>query len=125
MEDPNARKGVVFLSSWKQTTLWDYDRQLEMGFFDMESLFLPLKFCALHATGVHTLVLRLMKPIAFALMSKETRVRVVVTHLVDDSLLEALERYGLSKNAVPADDMGGSCRYDYREWLDKRRSAGK
>jgi len=125
MEDENARKdGVVVLSSWKQTTLWDYDRLLEKGFFDLESLFLPLKFCAIHASGVHPICLALMKPITFAFLSREKRLRIMDTALVGNALLESLESYGISKHVVPT-DMDGNCHFSHSEWLQKRRSAGK
>lgn len=90
----------------------------------MESLFIPFRFCSLHAGGVHNLVNHLMKPIAFGLMSKETRVRVVTTYLKDEALVASLEKYGLYKEAIPV-EMGGTCQYSHCEWLERTKSAWK
>jgi hypothetical protein len=65
-----------------------------------------------------------MKPVTFAFLSRETRVRVVVSQLKDDALVESLEKYGVYKESVPI-DMGGTCQYSHCEWLERRRSAGK
>jgi hypothetical protein len=124
LEDPAARNGIVALSCFVQTTLWDYDRRFERDFFNMERFFIPVKFCGIHCGAVHDLIARILKPIGFAHMSKEMRVRAVVTPLKDEALAASLEKYGLHKEAIPI-EMGGTCQYSHCDWLAKRRSAGK
>lgn len=120
LDDENARNGIVLLSSWKQVTLFDYDRDLEQAWLQFEREYLPFKFRALHAIGVHKPLNQLIKPVGFALMDKEIRTRMVLTTLVDDTALEHLEKYGLTRDVVPV-EMGGECHVNHEEWLAKRR----
>lgn len=83
--------------------MWDYDRELEKNFSEMERSCLPFKFCSIHCTGLSPLVMHLTKPIVFALLDKEARARTIPYHQVDDALLEGLEMYGIPKDVVPAE----------------------
>jgi len=72
----------------------------------MERLYLPLRFSALHCTGLPPMIIRIIKPVVFALLDKETRARMIPHVERDDALLEQLETYGLPKDALPV-EMGG------------------
>lgn len=67
------------------------------------------------------MVARVMKPIAFALLDKDTRARAILHLERDDALLEQLGKYGIGKEAVPA-EMGGCCQHRHQGWLDIRRT---
>jgi len=121
MELPSSRKGVVWLSWDKQTTLWSYDRRLDKFVIDLEDNFLPLVVTAIHVCSVQGALWRLLKPVILATFGRRTRARLRIHLESDGDIADVLHQFGIKRHALPT-FMGGHIDVDavYGAWLRDR-----
>lgn len=124
LEDPNTRKGVVLIVWGLHTTLWNYDRRVDSAIAEFERDFLPLQFCAIHICRTDSLLVKLLKPVAYACMDRRIRSRTYWQLDPGDKLFDALEFSGISRDVLPL-EMGGRSNFSHSNWLQEQRAAGK
>jgi len=82
----------------------------------------PTRSLASHVCCPRMLLMRVLKPFMFALMSKEGRSRLQIHAGVPESeILDVLSRYGITKEMLPT-EMGGTVRLNMSEWIAQRRA---
>lgn len=82
---------------------------------------LPAKSINRHLCALSLFVRKVMKPVVFAVMTKEVRARTLDHHATDGNYVEILSEFGITKEMLPT-EMGGSVRLDQQAWISERRS---
>jgi hypothetical protein len=62
-----------------------------------------------------------MKPIVFAVMTKEARARTLVHDDENSNYVGVLSQFGITREMLPI-EMGGTVRLDQRQWMVERRA---
>jgi len=105
----------------KDTTIWDYDYFFHSRVIDYYRSCWPVRGHPTHLCSPPKLILKILKPIVFALLSKEARLRILVHDASESELLEILSHYGIEKYMLPT-QMGGTVHLDLVEWVASRRA---
>lgn len=113
---------VVQIMWDRHTTLWDYDGQVydRMNYFDTSAW--PVRIAAFHDCCPPKFMLRIIKPLMFALKDKESRSRTLFHDVPENDITQVLSSYGIQKDMLPT-DMGGSLVLDQSDWIASRRAA--
>jgi hypothetical protein len=117
----DVRSGIVVIVWDKDFTMWDYDDKLNerMAYFDMKCW--PVKIIATHICCPPWFMVKVVKPILYALIDKQARSRILFHNVPESHILEVLSNYGFLKGMLPT-IMGGTVRLDQNEWIVSRRS---
>jgi len=106
----------------KGSTLWDFDHCVyqQIMYFEMNAW--PIKLISSHICCTPSFILRIIKPILFALTDKRTRARTNLHNVPESEVLEVLSKYGILRDMLPT-EMGGSIELNTYEWIAQRRAA--
>jgi hypothetical protein len=117
----DIRSGVVAIVWDKDFTIWDYDDRLNerMAYFDMKCW--PVKLIATHICCPPWFMVKIVKPILYALINKHARSRIMFHDIPESQVLDVLADYGILKDMLPT-EMGGTARLDQAEWIASRRA---
>jgi hypothetical protein len=124
LEHPNISKGIVYLSTAKNASLWDFDVKVDGPAQHIVLKVLPVTLCAFHGCQLPPLICRYILPIWLALADRDSRCRTLVHDVQDSQLMNVLSGYGLSEEVVPT-ELGGKCQLDQHAWVEKRWEEGK
>jgi len=113
--------GFMFIAWDKDSTIFDYDRKV---IFRMTYLYCncwPTKYLSIHGCCPPQVLLRILKPIVFALLNKEARSRTQIHDVPESQIVEALSLYGILEDMLPT-EMGGTVELNVAEWIASRRA---
>ena len=113
--------GLIAIVWEKNSTIWDYDNNFHNRFLYCIRHCWPLKNVPRHICCPPKMLIRILKPILFALVDKEARCRMLVHDVDERDIVEVLARYGIMKHMLPA-EMGGTVKLDQVEWIANRRA---
>lgn len=99
----------------------NFDRKVfeRMLYYEMNAW--PVKLIAAHVCCPPSIILRIVKPILFALTDKKTRTRTKLHDVAEDEIPEVLSTYGIMKNMLPI-ELGGATEFKLKEWIETRRA---
>lgn len=75
-----------------------------------------------HICCPSSILLRMLKPVVRALMSKALRTRMKIHDVSPSEIVDSLCPYGITKDMLPS-QVGGSIHLDPLLWLANRRAA--
>lgn len=113
-----------FITIWwgGNTSIVDFDlKVVEEGTRLDCSHCLPAKAMTRHLCALSLFVRKVMKPVVFALMTKEVRARTLEHYVADSNYVEILSEFGITREMLPT-EMGGTVNFDQREWVAQRRA---
>jgi hypothetical protein len=113
--------GVVFLLLDKESTIWDFDLQLQNRLIDLHRRAWPAKAFPSHVCCPSKAWFRLFEPTVFALMDKERRARIIIHNVPEGEMFASLALYGIEKYMLPT-KMGGTVELNVSEWIEMRRA---
>jgi hypothetical protein len=121
-ENQDINRGYVSMAWNKTTTIWDYshDRKVYDALISLEKSSWPNQCVAHHACLPSSVLSKLLRPVLFAAMLVQTRIRVV-THDEEKELVDDLSQYGILKDMIPT-EMGGTFVVNRSEWMANRRA---
>lgn len=122
-EDDDTCSGIVYITWAKGSSIWDYthDQVAYDSLVRFEKTCLPVRRAFSHVCCPSSVMLKTIRPIVFALLSKRSRARSMWHAGPEQDVLNTIAGYGMTKDMLPS-VMGGSCRLDQLEWMAKRRS---
>jgi len=112
--------GFICLVWDKDSTIFDYDPKV---FFRMTYFYCncwPTKHLSMHGCCPPRVLLRMFKPIFFAILNKEVRSRAQIHNVPESQIVEALSQYGILKDMLPT-EMGGTVKLNVVDWIASRR----
>ena len=123
-EESAQQKGCVVVGYTRNAHLSQVDRGLiKMNIESMNGC-LPLRLSAFHVCHPPTFFQLVIFPIVKLFAGERMRKRVKVHAGKDENVLKKLEKYGLTNDKVPT-VLGGTVELDHKNWLAKRKEAGK
>jgi hypothetical protein len=120
-ENTDVRSGVVYIIWDRDSTIWDFDYKLQSRLTYLDRSCWPVKLVAAHPCCSPGFVIRMTKPIIYALMDKQTRSRTMIHDVPDSQILQDLFTYGIMNDMLPT-VMGGTIQLNQSEWISKRRA---
>lgn len=118
----DSSSGYVLLIWDGDTSIADFDLKVfEQGTRLEHSQCYPVKILTTHLCSLTYFVRKIMKPIVFAVMTKDSRARTLVHHDENSNYVEILSQYGITGEMLPM-EMGGSVRLDQQQWVAERRT---
>jgi hypothetical protein len=121
-ENTDIRSGVVVIVWQKDMTIGDYDHALYARVANFDTKCWPVKRIACHTCCSPSIVVKVVKPILYALMDRHARSRFQLHDVPESQILDVLSGYGIVKDILPT-EMGGTVRLNQSEWIAKRRAA--
>jgi hypothetical protein len=105
----------------KYTTIFDIDAILNRQTTYFYLFCWPVKAMGTHVVSSPKILVRLLKPIFLALISKDERSRLKFHDIPDCEVVETLAGYGILQHMLPK-EMGGSVDLNQQEWIAHRRA---
>ena len=115
--------GIVFLLFPGRIKLTQMNHKFENMVTNSVQGALPARVSACHVCRPPSFI-RIVWPIIQMFMSKRLRKRVLFHYGTNESIMKALETYGLEKEHLPS-EIGGEIEHDHKAWLKQRRLMGK
>lgn len=118
----DSSSGYILLLWDGDTSIADFDLEVfERGTRLEHSQCYPVKILTSHLCSLTYFVRNIMKPIVFAVMTKEARARTLVHHDENSNYVEILSPFGINGDMLPV-EMGGTIRLDQQQWVAERRA---
>ena len=121
-ENKNIGSGYVCVVWDKNSSFADFDYKVYERIMYYEMNAWPAKLIASHICCTPSFVLRMVKPILFALTDKKTRTRTSLHGVPDIDILGVLSGYGIIEDMLPT-EMGGTIELKPSEWIANRRAS--
>jgi hypothetical protein len=118
----DSSSGFILLMWDGDTSIADFDLKLFEHASRLEcSRCYPVKALTNHLCSLTYFVRKIMKPIVFAVMTKEARARTLVHDDENSNYVGVLSQFGITREMLPI-EMGGTVRLDQRQWMVERRA---
>lgn len=112
-------RGFVLIGWYKNATFWDTDLRASRSIIYFLHNCWPVKAMPFHMFCCPSILIRIGVPVLYAVMTKETRSRMLIHDIPESEILDTLSHYGIMKNMLPM-EMGGTVKLDLSEWIGDR-----
>lgn len=119
---PDTESGCVIIGWDRDTSIWDFPRNVYNRVIELEKSCLPIRFVAAHSCCPSSVYMKIMVPVILALTDRRARSRVVVHNVPVSEIIIVLSAYGIQREMLPT-IMGGTVELDQQEWIVDRRAA--
>lgn len=120
-ENNDVDSGCILLGWDRETTVWDFPRQIYDRFIEFEKSCLPVRFISVHSCCPTSVIMKVMAPVMRALTDKRVRARIMTHDVPESDIVNALSDYGITKAMLPT-EMGGDVELNQSEWIADRRA---
>lgn len=103
----------------KTSTIFDFPRAVYDRLIEFEKACLPLRYAAFHSCCPNVMMNTVMRPVMLALSEKRARSRIIVHHVPESAILDALISYGITDDMLPT-ELRGTIVLNQREWMENR-----
>lgn len=113
--------GVVSVSWAKGVPTWECYRVF-VSFLQYEQSCFPMQRAASHVCCPPSFLLKVVRPVAYAIVDKRGRARELFHLESEEDILDVLATYGIPKECLPS-EMGGKVVLNQLGWMADRRAA--
>jgi CRAL/TRIO domain len=121
-ENTDMDSGFVIVNFLKDFTIWDYDHGLYDRIIYFDKNCWPVKIIAAHLCCPPSIFAKIIKPVAYPLLDKHRRSRILIHDVLESQVPDVLSSYGICEDMLPT-EIGGTVQLDHAEWIANRRAA--